>query len=49
MIANGNHFLVNNLQIKTMGYKFEKGAANGNRNTAILARQLSEPKEKSSI
>ena len=29
--------------------KFEKGAANGNRNTAILARQLSEPKEKSSI
>lgn len=29
--------------------KFEKGAANGNRNTAILARQLSEPKEKSQI
>ena len=29
--------------------KFEKGAANGNRNTAILARQLSESKEKSKI
>ena len=29
--------------------KFEKGAANGNRNTAILARQLCEPKEKSKI
>ncbi|MBR4314278.1 MAG: type I restriction endonuclease subunit R [Lachnospiraceae bacterium] len=29
--------------------KFEKGAANGNRSTEVLTRQLKEPKEKSSI
>lgn len=29
--------------------KFEKGAANGNRSTDVLTRQLKEPKDKSSI
>ena len=29
--------------------KFEKGAANGNRSTEVLTRQLKEPKDKSSI